>query len=144
MIRHKATGKTMVWRPTTDCHGGRRLTPADDDSFDSTIAYWYPPPMKSSLWVSGCESLGAQTSPQTLEALLVNRGIIEVFDDPSDFAVIEEDPPKDYDAIHRAGEAGRRSIYIEALATVAAHDQSPLSIRVAAIDELRRLALEER
>lgn len=144
MIRHKATGKTMVWRPTTEGLGGRRLTPVDDDSLGSSTACWYPPPMESSTWTPGRESLGVQPSPGYVECALIFRDVIEVFDDPSDFAVAEEDPPKDYDAAHRVGEAGRRSIYIEALATVAAHDQSPLSIRVAAIDELRRLALEER
>ena len=136
MIRHKATGKTMVWRPTTDCHGGRRLTPADDDSFDSTIAYWYPPPMKSSLWASGCESLGAQASPQALEALLVDRGVIEIVDDSPAAAVRST----------ATAEAASTDFYayVDALATMVAYDQSPLSIRVAAINELRRLALEER
>ena len=136
MIRRTTTGEVMVWRPTTDGHGGRRLTPIGDDGVESPIAYWYPSPMDSSLWISQHTRVGVQTSPQALEALLVDRGIIEIVDDPPAAAVrstaTAEATSTDFYA------------YVDALATMVAYDQSPPSIRVAAINELRRLATEER
>lgn len=147
MIRHKATGTELAWRPTRDYWGdngtGWALSASDDRH---SVVFSYPAEQKSTIYANGVWEdehgrlcyLYADNRDDVL-AKAVELGVIEV---------IPDEPPaseeKDYDAIHRAGEAEQRSIYVEALTVAVAHEWSTAELRSAAICELRRLALEDR
>ena len=142
MIRHKATGTELAWRPTWD-GDGFALSSAHDSV---TPVYVYPGSVCGGSVIyahsPGDDFLYGSVGSETKESMLakaVELGVVEI---------IPDEPPaseeKDYDAVHRAGEAEQRSIYVEALAAVAAHEWSTVEFRSAAICELRRLALEDR
>lgn len=147
MIRHKATGAELAWRPTRDHWGdegtGWALSPIGSDE---VVAFAYPLRcLHSSALFSGPDSgtlVFSCKAGETKESMLrvaVERGVVEII--PDELPASEE---KDYDAVHRAGEAEQRSVYVEALTVVAAHEWSTVELRSAAICELRRLALEDR
>lgn len=136
MIRHKATGTELAWRPTWD-GDGFALSSAHDSV---TPVYVYPGSVCGGSVIyahsPGDDFLYGSVGSETKESMLakaVELGVVEI---------IPDEPPaseeKDY------AEAEQRSIYVEALATVAVHEWSTVELRSAAIRELRRLALEDR
>lgn len=102
MIRHKATGTELKWRPTIDNWGddgsGWALSSADNSVL---VVYLYPSSSGGScIYPTNRHdaSLYVPTGPETKESMLMMAAALGVVE------VTEEDPPKDYDAIHRVDE----------------------------------------
>lgn len=103
MIRHKATGMELAWRPTLDRWGdegtGWALSASDDKH---SVVFSYPAETESTIYVNGlCEDSYRPTWRECLggrdEVLVkaVELGVVEVVDDPP-AAVTSADAPPTY------------------------------------------------
>lgn len=109
MIRHKATGTELKWRHTWGYRGAPNMATAwalssADDRVTPVYAYTVSRGSIIYSTAPGGRALFSPMEPQTKESMLakaVELGVVEI---------VEEDPPKDYDAIHRDEEESDRRL----------------------------------
>lgn len=104
MIRHKATGTELAWRPTWECReapdkAASWALSSAEDRITPVYAYSASPGSCVYSMAPGSKALWKSQEPQTKESMLakaVELGVVEIIPDEPPAAVTSADAPPSY------------------------------------------------